>query len=84
MTRAEQGARARKVAAIVAMVPVAARRVENDALATRLLNFDDAERLRWSAAATGSTRAPSCLTWYLAVQAVRNRLTGEDMLRGAA
>lgn len=74
------GARARKVQQIVELVPCASRRVENEALAKCLQDFTDEQRARWTYAATGSTRAPSHLTWYLAVQAVRARLTGEDLL----
>jgi hypothetical protein len=84
VTAREMGARARKVRALVALVPEASRRAENEALAKTLQNFDDSQRRRWSEAATGSTRAPSDLTWFLFVQAVRERLTGEDVARGAA
>lgn len=80
MSRAEAGARARKVAQIVELVPSAARRVENEALATCLQNFDDEQRRRFSEAATGSPRRPSYLTWFLVVQGVRERLTGEGLL----
>lgn len=67
----EYAARARKVAAIVALCPAGSTPREREAVAETLETFSAADRARFAAAA--GVRAPSTETWAQVVEAVRAR-----------
>lgn len=84
----ERVARARKVAAILALVPVGTTREQIDASAECLMRFDADARRRFSRAAAGfapgiGQDAPSEATWAEVVAAVRGRLPADEVLARA-
>lgn len=74
----ERAARARKVAAMLALVPPGADRREQDALADVLVGFDADARVRWAAAAGCSS--PSLATWADLVAVTRARPSAQEIM----